>query len=177
MNKSKKFLIAQIGKTHGLHGDLKLHLHTDFPEQFKIGEIFNSSLGQLEISRINPKRATVAFKGYNDIDSAKKLTNAKIYSSIEETRQKCKLKDGEHFWFDLEGCSIIEDDTLLGVVTQVQRLSDTDYLYIQTSQELIKKENLPQNFLIPKIDRFILSVDTENKIIKTKDAKEILKAS
>jgi len=177
MNKSKKFLIAQIGKTHGLNGDLKLHLHTDFPEQFKVGETFDSSLGELEITRINPKRATVAFKGYNDIDSAKKLTNAKIYSSIEETRERCKLKEGEHFWFDLEGCNIIENGTLLGTVTEVQRLSDTDYLYIQTSQELVKNKKLPTNFLIPKIDRFIVSVDTEKKIINTKDAKGILEAS
>jgi len=38
MKKAKeKFFIAQLGKTHGLRGDLKLHLHTDFPEQFKVG--------------------------------------------------------------------------------------------------------------------------------------------
>jgi ribosomal 30S subunit maturation factor RimM len=59
----------------------------------------------------------------------------------------------------------------------VQRLSDTDYLYIQTSQELVKNKKLPTNFLIPKIDRFIVSVDTEKKIINTKDAKGILEAS
>jgi len=176
MDSSKKFFIAQIGKTHGLHGDLKLHLHTDFPEQFKIGESFDSSLGRLKISRINLKRATIAFEGYNDIDSAKRLTNAKIYSSIEETREKCKLKENEHFWFDLEGCKVFEGDTLLGIVTQVQRLADTDYLFIQTDKKLTEN-NLPKTFLIPKIDRFILSVDTQNKIIQTKDTKEILEAS
>ncbi len=76
-----KLFIAQIGKSHGLKGDLKLHLHTDFPEQFKVGYSFDSSIGRLEISRVNLKRGTVAFKGYDrDIDEAKPLTNVKLYS-------------------------------------------------------------------------------------------------
>jgi len=49
----KRFFIAQVGKTYGLHGDLKLHLHTDFPEQFKVGYLFQTSFGPLEILRYN----------------------------------------------------------------------------------------------------------------------------
>ncbi len=73
MKKGKeKFFIAQVGKTHGLRGDLKLHLHTDFPEQFKVGHDFDSSIGRLEISRVNLKKGTIAFRGHDrNIDSAK----------------------------------------------------------------------------------------------------------
>ncbi len=176
MKKPKKFFIAQVGKTHGLHGDLKLHLHTDFPEQFQVGNIFNSSSGQLEISCINLNRGTIAFKGYDGVDYAKKLTNTKIYASIEETRERCKLDNGEYFWFDLEGCKIFEDNQLLGVVTEIQRLADVDYLFIQTDKTLVDN-GMAKSFLVPKIDRYILSIDIENKTINTKDAKEILEAS
>ncbi len=176
MKKPKKFFIAQVGKTHGLHGDLKLHLHTDFPEQFQVGNIFDSSSGQLEISRINLNRGTIAFKGYDGVDYAKKLTNTKIYASIEETRERCKLDNGEYFWFDLEGCKIFEDNQLLGVVTEIQRLADVDYLFIQTDKTLVDN-GMAKSFLVPKIDRYILSIDIENKTINTKDAKEILEAS
>jgi len=176
MKKPKKFFIAQVGKTHGLHGDLKLHLHTDFPEQFQVGNSFDSSSGQLEISRINLNRGTIAFKGYDGVDYAKKLTNTKIYASIEETRERCKLDNGEYFWFDLEGCKIFEDNQLLGVVTEIQRLADVDYLFIQTDKTLVDN-GMAKSFLVPKIDRYILSIDIENKTINTKDAKEILEAS
>jgi len=176
MQKPKKFFIAQVGKTHGLRGDLKLHLHTDFPEQFQVGNSFDSSSGRLEISRINLNRGTIAFKGYDGIDNAKKLTNTKIYASIEETKERCHLKEGEHFWFELEGCDIIENGELLGKVMEIQRLADIDYLFIKTDKALVKS-GLPKSFLIPNIPRYILSVDIDSKTINVIDAKEILKAS
>jgi len=176
MKKPQKFFIAQVGKTHGLHGDLKLHLHTDFPEQFQIGNSFDSSSGRLEISRINLDRGIVAFRGYDGVDYAKKLTNTKIYASLEETKERCQLKDDEHFWFELEGCDIIEKGELLGKVSEVQRLADIDYLFIQTDKTLVANE-LPKSFLIPNISRYILSVDIDSKTITVIDAKEILEAS
>jgi len=174
MKKPQKFFIAQVGKTHGLHGDLKLHLHTDFPEQFQIGNSFDSSSGRLEISRINLDRGIVAFRGYDGVDYAKKLTNTKIYASLEETKERCQLKDGEHFWFELEGCDIIENGELLGKVSEVQRLADVDYLFIQTDKALNESA---KSFLIPNISRYIVSVDIDSKTITVVDAKEILEAS
>jgi len=176
MKKPQKFFIAQVGKTHGLHGDLKLHIHTDFPEQFQIGNSFDSSSGRLEISRINLDRGIVAFKGYDGVDYAKKLTNTKIYASLEETKERCQLKEGEHFWFELEGCDIIENSELLGKVAEIQRLTDVDYLFIQTDKALVANE-LPKSFLIPNISRYIVSVDIDSKTITVIDAKEILEAS
>jgi len=176
MKKPDKFFIAQVGKTHGLHGDLKLHIHTDFPEQFQIGNSFDSSSGRLEISRINLDRGIIAFRGYDGVDYAKKLTNTKIYASLEETKERCQLKDGEHFWFELEGCDIIENSERLGKVAEIQRLADVDYLFIQTDKALVDNE-LAKSFLIPNILRYILSVDINSKTITVVDAKEILEAS
>jgi len=176
MSKPQKFFIAQVGKTHGLHGDLKLHIHTDFPEQFQIGNSFDSSSGRLEISRINLDRGIVAFRGYDGIDYAKKLTNTKIYASLEETKERCQLKDGEHFWFELEGCDIIENGKLLGKVAEIQRLADVDYLFIQTDKALVDNESA-KSFLIPNISRYIISVDINSQTITVVDAKEILEAS
>jgi len=176
MKKAQKFFIAQVGKTHGLYGDLKLHLHTDFPEQFKVGLSFDSSAGKLEISRINLKRGIIAFKGYDGIDYAKKLTNAKLYASLEETRERCELKEGEYFWFELEGCEVVEDDKVLGEVKEIQRLAEVNYLFIITDKKLVEK-GFASSFLIPNIDRYVLSIDIEKKTIFVKDGKEILEAS
>ena len=65
-------LIAQIGRTVGLWGDLKFHIHTDFPEQFKIGKTYNTDRGDLTIADINAKRGTIRFQGYESVDTAKK---------------------------------------------------------------------------------------------------------
>jgi len=176
MAKQTKFLIAQVGRTVGLRGDLKLHLHTDFPKQFKKGITFNSDRGDLTISDINLKRGTIKFVGYDNVDDAKRLTNAKIYSNLEKTQELCSLNKGEHFWFDIIGCDIVEDGELLGRVVDIQRMLDTDYLQIKTDSKLLQ-EDMPKEFLLPYIPRYIDSCDIDSKEIYTIDAKDILEAS
>jgi len=176
MNEPKRFFIAQVGKTHGLYGDLKLHVHTDFPEQFKAGYSFQSSSGLLEINDVNLTRGIISFKGYAGVDYAKKLTNTKIYASLEETRERCELKDDEHFWFELEGCTVMEEDVVLGKVSEMQRLADVDYMFVETDEKMVDA-GYSKTFLIPNIERYVVKKDIESKTILTKDAKEILEAS
>lgn len=169
-------LIAQIGRTIGLWGDLKFHIHTDFPEQFKVGKTYKSNRGDLTIADINHKRGTIRFSGYESIDSAKKLTNAKLFANEEQTKENCELGEGQHFWFDVIGCVIKQDDMVLGLVEEIQRMADTDYLSVKTDKGLVEA-GLSKNFLLPYIERYIIKVDTEEKIVYTKDAKDILEAS
>ncbi|CAA6817823.1 MAG: 16S rRNA processing protein RimM [uncultured Sulfurovum sp.] len=176
MKDNKRFFIAQVGKTHGLQGDLKLHVHTDFPEQFKVGYTFQTSSGPLEVLRINLDRGIVCFKGYEGVDYAKKLTNAKIYASLEETKARCELEDGEHFWFEIETCEVEEDGVKLGKIAEMQRLADVNYMFIETDEALVK-EGFSTTFLVPYIERYVLETDVEKQIVTTKDAKEILEAS
>ena len=170
------FFIAQVGRTVGLYGDLKLHLHTDFPEQFKKGAVFRSSRGDLTIAQINLKRGTVRFVGYENIDEAKKLTNVKLYADEAQTKANCSLGEGEYFWFDIIGCAVYEGDEKLGEVKDIQRLADVDYLEIKTD-ELLIASGLPKNFLLPYIDRYIDRADIETKSIFVKDGKAVLEAS
>lgn len=176
MSDNKRFFIAQIGKTHGLYGDLKFHVHTDFPEQFQEGYTFETSSGKLEILTINLKRGIVCFKGYEGIDYAKKLTNTKIYASLEETKERCKLKEGEHFWFEIETCEIEEDGVKLGKISEMQRLAEVNYMFIETDEALVK-EGFATTFLVPYIERYVLETNVEKQVVLTKDAKEILEAS
>ncbi len=173
---NEQFLIAQVGRTVGLHGDLKLHLHTDFPEQFKVGTILDSNHGELVIASYNPTRGIVSFVGYASIDAAKRLTNTKLYANTEQTKEQCKLGEGEYFWFDIIGSEVYQGDELLGEVEDIDRLTNVDYLLVNTAKELVDT-GLPKSFLLPYIPRYILGVDTQNKKISTQDAREILEAS
>jgi len=176
MSKQEQFFIAQVGRTVGLWGDLKLHLHTDFPEQFIIGQSYKSDRGMLEILDINMTRGIIKFRGYETLDSAKRLTNAKIYTTKDETQSNCQLNDGEYFWFDIMDSALLQDGEVLGVVTDIQRMLDVDYLIIKTDKVLVDS-GLPSSFLVPYIPRYIIKSDVSTKEIFTKDAKDILEAS
>jgi len=175
-NYKKDFLVAQFGRTVGLKGELKLNLHTDFPEQFIKGRKLSTDRGVLEIENYNPKRGLIKLVGINNPEDAKRFTNTKIYSSEEETREYCKLKDGQYFWFDIIGASVVENSETLGVVKDIQRLPQGDYLLVDTDSKLVEN-GFAKSFLIPYIPQFVSDVDTDSKIVEVVNSKDILEAS
>lgn len=177
MNNSNIY-VAKLGKTVGLQGHLRLFVDSDFPEQFKKGATFTTNRNlQLKVSEYNASREVVKFEGYEDVDLAKVLTNQELYSTIEQTKQYCKLAKNEFFWFDLISCTVFENDLKLGIVKEVHRYPLNDYLEIITDEELVSK-GLPKNFLIPHIfDKYVLDVNVDDKKINVINAYDILENS
>lgn len=175
-NSKNDFLVAQFGRTVGLKGELKLNLHTDFPEQFIKNRKLTTDRGILEIENYNAKRGLIKIIGVNNPEDAKRLTNCKIYSSEDETREYCKLKKGQYFWFDLISSKVVENAETLGIVKDIQRLPQGDYLLITTDSELVNN-GFSKSFLIPYIPQFVINVDTDSKEIEVINSKDILEAS
>lgn len=175
---NNKVYVAKLGKAVGLKGHLRLFIDSDFPEQFKKGSTFLTNKNfQLTILEYLKDRDLVSFEGYSDMESAKKLTNTELYTTIEQTKEFCKLKDNEFFWFDLISCEVYEDSLKLGVVSDVHRFPLNDYLEVKTDSQLVEK-GLPKIFLIPHIfETFIQRVDIENKKIFAINAFDILENS
>ncbi|WP_024953737.1 ribosome maturation factor RimM [Sulfurospirillum arcachonense] len=175
--KSSPIEVAQIGRLVGLRGELKLHLHSDFPEQFKAGKTFITQKNiTLEILSYNEKRGLVLFKGYESRDSASVLVNSFLLTSLEATLEDCELNNNELFWFDIIGCSVKENENVLGVVTEIERIGSTDYMIIKTDENLLKK-NLSKTFYIPYIDRYVLEANKDEKVVVVKDGLELLENS
>ncbi len=169
--------IATIGKTVGIHGDMKFHDKSDFPEQFFDGATFFTNLKKdITLEDVNLERGIIKIKGITSIEDAKKFTNAKLFTTREETRKNCHLDDGEYFWFDLEDCEVFEDGKLLGKVEDMERIAITNYLNINTSDSLIK-DGYAKRFLLPFIKPFHLNTDIDKKVITVSGAMDILEAS
>jgi 16S rRNA processing protein RimM len=167
------FPIAKIGKAHGVKGWVKVHLLTDFPEQFKAGTTFQSDKLNLTIENINRKNNTIKFEGYNTPEEAKKLTNRMLYSDENQSKENIKLKKDEWFWFDIIGCEVYEDDKLLGVIEDINRINDIDYVVVDINEELGYKQ---KRFLFD-FKRHVIDVDIDNKKIIVQNTIPILEAS
>jgi 16S rRNA processing protein RimM len=170
------FTIAKIGKCVGLKGELKLHLLTDFPEQFKKGATFDSDKLKLTVEHYNHKRGIIKFVGYDDRTSAEKLTTRSLYSNEEDTRTNCNLKDDEYYYFDIIGATIVDDGKTLGIVSDIQEINGTNYFEVDTDEELVSL-GYARLFMVPYIDNYVTNVDIESKTITTKDVLGILEAS
>ena len=169
--------IATIGKTVGIKGDMKLHIKSDFPEQFKTGSSFLiNKKEKITLSDVNLERGLVKINSITNPEDAKKFTNTKLFTTYEDTRKNCHLNDNEYFFFDLEDCDIYENGNLLGRVKEVERINVTNYLSIVTDAALVEK-GLPKSFLVPFIEPFKVAVDIEAKRIELRGAMDILEAS
>lgn len=169
--------IATIGKTVGIGGDMKFHIKCDFPEQFYDGATFFTNLKKnITLTDVNLDRGLIKIAGIHNIEDAKKFTNAKLFTTRDETRKNCHLDDGEYFWFDLEDCEVFEDGKRLGVVHEVERIAVTNYLHIKTDEKLVEAGSA-KSFLIPFQEPFKDSVDIEKKIITVSGGMDILEAS
>ncbi len=174
-------VVAKIGKTVGVKGDLKLQIFSDFPQIFNQHIEFYASKGSL-LKEVFPlkikhyKEGLVCFEGYESLESAKSLTNAVLKMKIEDTRRLCSLDEGEFFWFDILGCEIVEGSEVLGVVTDIERIANVDYLVIGANCGIYEKK-LPKTFMIPYIERYILEFSLAQKKIFAQGAREIWFAS
>ncbi len=170
--------VAQLGRLVGLKGELKLHLHCDFPEQFKKGNVFQTAKGEtLEVFSYHHGRGLISFVGYTQREEAQKLVNTVLLTTPENSLRDCALSEGEFFWFDMIDARVMDDDnTFLGCVEEIERIGITDYLVIQTHDSLVAK-GLPKRFYMPYIERYILSFDKATQEIRCKDGLGILENS
>lgn len=169
--------VATLGRTVGLKGDMKLNLSTDFPEQFIPNASFTLENGkEITLSSYNPDRELVHIKGVDTPEAAKILTNGKLFTTFEATRERCNLAEGEFFWFDLLGSEVKEGELVLGKVQEIERIGPLDYLSVITESSLVTK-GFADTFLIPYIDRFVISADASSKVIMVEGGLDLLEAS
>lgn len=169
--------VATLGRSVGLKGDMKLNLFTDFPEQFIPNAAFMLENGkEVVLVSYNAERELVHLKGIDTPEAAKVLTNAKLFTTYEATRERCNLSENEFFWFDLLGASVVQGEMILGKVQEIERIGAQDYLLVATDGALVAK-GLSATFLIPYIDHFVLKTDAVAKVISVEGGLDLLEAS
>lgn len=175
--------VGKLGRTMGVNGGIRLHVSSDFPEIFYQDiDFFIQREGllndYLKVRIKSFENGIVSFFGFESLESAKSLRNARLSVALEDTRKFCSLKEGEAFWFDVIGCEIIEEGECLGVVKEIERIVNLDYLIIDTYADThARGKKLPKTFMLPYIPRYILKASFEEKKIFTQGAREIWLAS
>lgn len=152
--------VAKIGRSIGFKGEVFLHLLSDFPESLQSGNVYLSQFGNLTLESYQAKRSIAKFTEIDSKEAAKQIVNLVLYTTQEQCKQQCKLKENEFFWFELVGGEIVENGEILGIVSEIERFCGQDYLFVKTDFALIA-QNFPKNFLIPYNARYILGVESK----------------
>jgi len=177
MNDKTLLQVAKIGKSVGLRGELKLHISSDFKDQFCTDATFLIDGGkEIVIDYFREDNSLIKFKNYNSREDAKTLTNKNLFTTIKESREHCSLNQDQYFWFDIIGSKVFDRDIYLGDILEIERIADIDYLIIRSDDSHVNK-GLSKRFMIPYIKKYIDSFDLDNKRLSTVDTYLILESS
>jgi len=149
--------VGHIIGVHGLHGELKVELYTDFPERFAAGvKIFlGSELEEVTIRQVRPHKGhlLLMLNGIDERTAAEALRGLWLF--VDEA-DAIELEEGEYWIHDIIGLQVETDEgSVLGQVTDVLPTGANDVYIIRPAQGV----NRDQEILLPAIADVILAVD------------------
>ena len=149
-------LAGQIGKPHGLAGEVYVVVISDDPRRFESGSTLHHSDGRtlvVERARAHADRFLVKFEGVDDRPAAESLRGA-LYVPDEDVR---RLDEDEYWYDDLVGCMVVRSTgDEIGTVRSVLERPAQDLLEVDTPRG-------PR--LIPIVKEIVVDVDTKTRRI------------
>ena len=152
--------VGKLRKPHGIKGEIKMTVWTEFPERLQPG--VTVYLGDdylphaIRTIRWHNEDILVAFEDVMDRNQAGEFRNQILYRSADDLPE---LPEGEIYLHDLLGLTVILEETgeTLGEVIDFIETGANDVYVVQDNEGL--------EVLIPAIDEVILEIDLENNII------------
>lgn len=156
--------VGHIIGVHGLHGELKIELYTDFPERFAPGVtlFMGPDLEEVEIRQVRPHKGhlLIMLDGINDRTTAEGLRSLWLF--VDEA-DAAELEEGEYWIHDIIGLKVETDtDTVLGKVVDVLATGANDVYIVRPAEGI----NRGQEILLPAIADVILAVDLAAGILR-----------
>jgi 16S rRNA processing protein RimM len=153
--------IGMITSAHGLRGEMKVELHTDFPERFAPGVVIylGEPLDEATIKTARPHQGQVLLQldSINDRTQVDALRGVWIFIPEDEA---VDLEEDTYYVHDIIGLSVqTTSGELLGTVAQVLFTGANDVYVVETPGEK------PREILLPAIDEVIKAVDLDQGIL------------
>ncbi|CAM3585688.1 ribosome maturation factor RimM [Erysipelothrix urinaevulpis] len=152
----EKIVIGRINKPHGVMGELRVSVYTEFiEERFKIGEsVFvevNDSLVEYTLKSMRKHKDIflVQFEGISNLNQVDHLRNALIKIDYQDLHD---LPEGQYYFVDLVGLDVFVENNKIGVITEILDMP---------AHPIIKVKTNDRELMIPYVDRFVKKVNLE----------------
>jgi len=149
-------LVGKLLRTHGLHGELVLHLETDFPERIKPRKVLycGEAHDKLTVSslRSHDKYFIIGFKEFSTVDGARRYINQFLYVKTDEIES---LPQGQFYFHELIGMDVFEKDSKIGTVSDMLETGANDVMVVLSAEG--------KEILLPVIESVILSIDSKTR--------------
>ena len=153
-------MVAQVLAPHGIRGELKCRIVTDFPKQrFKRGNtlLIDRVSYTVQFARIQGQTVLLKLADIADRDTANTFRGKEIQIHRDDA---VTLPEGQFYWHQVIGLAVVDSTTqqTLGSVTDIIETGANDVYVV--------KPPTGRDILIPAIKDVILSIDpSEGQIL------------
>jgi len=150
------FVVARIGKPHGLRGEVTVQVHTDAPEErFTVGTEFATEPDRgpltLRSVRVHQQVYLLGFDGVADRTAAEGLRNTRLLLADEDEAEEDDAWREE----DLLGLKVVlTDGTEIGEVSALHTREVQDLLEVRRTDG--------RELLVPFVEEIVPEVDEES---------------
>ena len=131
--------IGKIGSTYGVSGWIKIQPYTEFGADilefdpwYLTDKDGNFTVIEIEESRVQGKNIIAKFAGIHTPEKARHLTG----KTISITRSQLpSLQEGEYYWSDLIGLTVINKGEIIGKVAYVLATGSNDVFVVKGQKE------------------------------------------
>ncbi len=156
-------VIGEILRPHGVNGELRMRVITDYPERLpELETVFvgksadDKRLREIAVKnvRFNKSFALLTLDGYRSRSDADQLRSKIVMVPIDNATP---LDEGEYYLFQLIGLTVVADGYEIGVVKEVMQTGAND-VYVVTSEA-------HGEILVPAHQDTIVSIDFDTEMI------------
>jgi 16S rRNA processing protein RimM len=150
-------VVGKVRRPHGLHGEMVVELHTDFPERLspkRVVFIGNKHVKMI-ISSQRPHFEGMLL-GFNEITSPEAAGRFRNQTISISSSDLYNLPPGKYYFHQLQGLEAMDEDgNLLGTVIEILETGANDVYVV--------KDITGRELLLPATPEVVKSVNLENK--------------
>ncbi len=151
--------VGFLRRPHGVHGELVMDLHTDFPERMKSGRKLlvgeDHQAHTLASARPHQAGLIVKFKGIETPEQAGQFRNQWVYIKASEAP---KLPEGKIYQHELLGFQVVDDGGQpLGELVEI--------LETGANNVYVVRDEAGREILLPAIPEVVLETDTAHRVM------------
>ncbi|NMA55009.1 MAG: 16S rRNA processing protein RimM [Firmicutes bacterium] len=158
MNKENLITVGIVTSPHGVRGNLKLKLLTDFPERvYRLDDVYllsdQSVTGPYTVAqaRLIPDGALLKLDEIDSREQAKCLVGSEVCVTLDKA---VTLPEGHYFYFELEGLEVYTvTGERLGILAEVLPLPANDIYVVHTEAD--------GEILLPATREVVQEIDLE----------------
>ena len=152
--------VGFIRRPHGLHGEMVMDLHTDFPERMKRGRklLVGEEHEPQTLASARPHQAglLIKLKGIDTPEAAGQLRNQWVYIKSSDPPP---LPEGKIYQHEMFGFQVVdENEQLLGELVEI--------LETGANNVYVVRDESGRERLLPAIPTVVLNVDPARRLMR-----------